>query len=50
MSIFETTVHYLDRKRLQKCTEFISSSSPSFGSPLRSRNPPISPRQKLMQP
>ena len=50
MSILETAVHYLDSKRLQKLTEFISSSSPSFGSPLRSRNPPISSRQKLMRP
>jgi len=48
MSILETSVHYLDSKHLPKLTEFISSSSPSFGSPLHSRNPPISPRQKAV--
>ena len=47
MSILETVVHYLDSKRLQKLTGFISSSSPSFGSPLCSRNPPISSMQKV---
>jgi len=47
MSILETAVHYLGSKRLQKLTGFISSSSPSFGSPLRSCNP-ISSRQKRL--
>ena len=48
MSILETSVHYLDSKRLQKLTGFISRSSPSFGSLLHSCNPPISSRQKLI--
>ena len=33
MSILEIAVHYLDSKRLQKLTEFISSSRPHVAIP-----------------